>query len=308
MRIEQLQAFLAVADTGSFQEAALQCGVSQPTISRQIQALEADLGAALFHRSSQASLTLAGDIFLRRAKKIWQEWQTVHQELLDLHQGKQTELCIGAIHSICTNFLPTLLPKFCQQFPQVQLRVTALGSDRALKVLRDGLVDLVIVMNNHFTNQIAGLVSHTLYDEPIRLLMAADHPLAQLPIIPWPDLMNYPQVIFKDGYGMRRLVEAEFLRRHTPLQAALELNTPEAFRGVIRESQMLAFLPESALREAAKDPLLTVRDVNDETGPTLRRQVAVITTGDRLAIPPIDYFFKLIIAHSGVNPLGGMDE
>ncbi|MDG2989601.1 LysR family transcriptional regulator [Candidatus Synechococcus calcipolaris G9] len=304
MRIEQLQAFLAVADTGSFQQAALQCGVSQPTISRQIQALEADLGAALFHRSNQTSLTLAGDIFLRRAKKMWQEWQTVHQELLELHQGKQTELCIGAIHSICTNFLPALLPKFCHQFPLVQLRVTALGSDRALKVLRDGLVDLVIVMNNHFTNQIAGLVSHTLYDEPIRLLMAAHHPLAQLPIIPWSDLRNYPQVIFKDGYGMRRLVEEEFLRRHTPLQAALELNTPEAFRGVIRESQMLAFLPESALSEAAKDPLLTIRDVMDnDQSSGLRRQVAVITTGDRLAIPPIDYLFKLIVAQSGMNLL-----
>lgn len=308
MRMEQLQAFLAIAQTGSFQQAALQCGVSQPTISRQIQALEADLGAPLFHRSNQAKLTLAGDIFLRRAKKIWQEWEAVNQELLDLHQGKQTELCVGAIHSICTHFLPTLLPKFCQKFPQVQLRVTALGSDRALKVLRDGLVDLVIVMNNHFMNQIAGLVSHTLYDEPIRLLLATHHPLAELSEIPWSELCHYPQVIFKDGYGMRRLVEDEFMRRNTPLQAALELNTPDAFRGVIRESQMLAFLPESALTEAAKDPLLTIRDVADPLGPGLRRQVAVITTGDRLAVPPIDYFFKLIVAHSGMNLLGGVHE
>ena len=60
MRLEQLQAFLSIAQTGSFQQAAKQCGVTQSTISRQIQALEADLEVELFNRSTHAKLTLAG--------------------------------------------------------------------------------------------------------------------------------------------------------------------------------------------------------------------------------------------------------
>ena len=55
MRIEQLQAFLAVAETGNFGQAARKCGVTQSTISRQIQGLENDLGLTLFHRSAQAN-------------------------------------------------------------------------------------------------------------------------------------------------------------------------------------------------------------------------------------------------------------
>ncbi|MFN8971218.1 MAG: LysR family transcriptional regulator, partial [Pseudanabaena sp.] len=50
MRLEQLQAFLAVAETGNFQQAAQRCGVSQSTISRQVQSLEATVGISLFHR------------------------------------------------------------------------------------------------------------------------------------------------------------------------------------------------------------------------------------------------------------------
>ena len=56
MRLEQLQAFLAIAQTGSFQQAAKQCGVTQSTISRQIQGLEANLGVELFHRSTHAKI------------------------------------------------------------------------------------------------------------------------------------------------------------------------------------------------------------------------------------------------------------
>jgi DNA-binding transcriptional LysR family regulator len=150
MRIEQLQAFLAIAESGNFGQAARKCGITQSTVSRQIQSLESDLGFPLFHRTAQAKLTVAGEKLLPRARKICQEWETASQEIADLQAGKQPELCIAAIHSVCSHYLPPILQKFCRDFPEIQLRVTALGSDRALKVLRDGLVDVAVVMNNRF--------------------------------------------------------------------------------------------------------------------------------------------------------------
>jgi DNA-binding transcriptional LysR family regulator len=99
MRIEQLQAFLAIAETGSFQQAARTCGCTQSTISRQIQSLEEDLSISLFHRHHQAKLTIGGERLLPHARKICQEWQVVHQEMSDLRLGKQPELCVAAIHS-----------------------------------------------------------------------------------------------------------------------------------------------------------------------------------------------------------------
>ncbi|MHC5826706.1 MAG: LysR family transcriptional regulator, partial [Nostoc sp.] len=127
MRLEQLQAFLAIAQTGSFQQAARKCGVTQSTISRQIQALEADLGVELFHRTSHGKLTLGGESLLPRVRKICQEWQTATEELADLIAGKQPELCIAVIHSLCGSYLPPVLQKFCHDYPDVQLRVTSLG-------------------------------------------------------------------------------------------------------------------------------------------------------------------------------------
>ncbi len=100
MRLEQLKAFLAVVETGSFQQAAQRCGVTQSTISRQIQSLETELAASLLHRSAQASLTVAGEQVLPRARRICQEWDQAVQDVGELMAGKQPELCVAAIHSV----------------------------------------------------------------------------------------------------------------------------------------------------------------------------------------------------------------
>ena len=293
MRLEQLQAFLAIAETGSFQQAARKCGVTQSTISRQIQSLEADLSVELFHRTSYAKLTLGGECLLPRVRKICQEWQTATQELTDLIEGKQPELCIAAIHSLCASYLPPVLQKFCHDYPEVQLRVTSLGSDRALKVLKDGLVDLALVMNNRFLTTGREMVVEALYEEAIEVLTAAHHPLAQYESIPWSELVRYPQVVFKDGYGMQRLIQEKFERLEAKLQAALEVNTLDAFRGVVRQGELVALLPYSALMEARNDSTLAVRPLADNSGFT--RRVVMVTTQDRLQIPPIQNFWQLVL-------------
>ena len=291
MRLEQLEAFLAVADTGSFQAAAKQCGVTQSTVSRQIRAIEENLGVSLFHRTAQSKLTLAGSSLLPRATRICREWQQAQRDISDLMNGKQTELCIAGIHSVCAYLLPPIVTQFCTSHPNVQLRVTALGSDRSLKVLKDGLVDVSIVMHNPLLTNNQEMIVTPLYEEPVEVLMAADHPLAAHKSVSWADIARYPQVVFKDGYGMQRIVQSQFRDRSEDFKIALELNTLDAFRGVVRQGNMIALLPQSALTESRSDPELTVRPTGE---PTLLRKVVMVTTHDRLMIPPIQQFCDLV--------------
>ncbi|MEL6928814.1 MAG: LysR family transcriptional regulator [Cyanobacteria bacterium J06600_6] len=304
MRIEQLQAFIAIVETRSFGQAAKKCGVTQSTISRQIQSLEQGLGLPLFHRSTQAKLTLGGEKLLPRAQKICQEWSKASNECADLIAGKQPELCVAAIHSVCAHYLPPILQQFCLDYPDVQLRVTALGSDRALKVLRDGLVDVAIVMNNRFLTISAEIELAVLYEEQVDVLMSASHPLSGFEQIPPLELVKYPQVVFKDGYGMQRLVQTWFEHQNVEIKTAMELNTLDAFRGVIRQGEMIALLPHKALTDSYNDPTLAIRSIqstelskvdNRERGENLlSRQVVMVTTSDRLMIPPIAHFYNLV--------------
>lgn len=305
MRIEQLQAFIAITETGNFGQAAKKCGVTQSTISRQIQSLEQDLGLPLFHRSTQAKLTIGGEKLLPRAQRICQEWYKASSECADLVAGKQPELCIAAIHSVCAHYLPPILQRFCLDYPEVQLRVTALGSDRALKVLRDGLIDVAIVMNNRFLTASAEIELAVLYEEQVDVLMAANHPLSDLKQIPLEDLVKYPQIVFKDGYGMQRLVQDWFNNQNMQIKTAMELNTLDAFRGVIRQGEMIALLPHKALIDSYNDPTLAIRPIaqpiiggsiaeQKDLESVLTRQVVMVTTRDRLMIPPIAHFYRLV--------------
>ncbi|PZO18957.1 MAG: LysR family transcriptional regulator [Leptolyngbya foveolarum] len=302
MRLEQLQAFLAVADTGSFQAAAKQCGITQSTVSRQIRAIEDSLGVPLFHRTAHSKLTLAGNSLLPRATRICREWGQAQQDIHDLMNGKQTELCVAGIQSVCAYLLPPIVTQFCQDHPDVQLRVTALGSDRSLKVLRDGLVDVSIVMHNPLLTSNQEMVVTPLYEEPVEVLMSADHPLAAHEVVPWSEIARYPQVVFKDGYGMQRIVQNQFRDRNEDFKIALELNTLDAFRGVVRQGNMIALLPQSALIESRRDLDLTVRPTSE---PTLLRKVVMVTTHDRLMIPPIQQFCDLVRAQvkGNISPL-----
>ncbi|NEN93297.1 MAG: LysR family transcriptional regulator [Okeania sp. SIO3H1] len=303
MRLEQLQAFLCVAETGSFQQAGRICNITQSTVSRQVQALENEVGTPLFHRSTQAKLTLAGECLWPYAKKICQAWESATQEIGEMLAGKQPELCVAAIHSVCAAYLPPVLQRFCRHYPEVKLRVTALGSDRTLKVLKDGLVDIAIVMNNRLFTASPEMLVDVLYTEPIEVLMAANHPLTKYDQIPWSELIRYPQVVFKDGYGMQRLVKEQFERLGAKLNAALELNTLDAFRGVVRQGNLIALLPHSALIDVKLDPTLAIKTIG--VTPTTSkvssikdsvwsREVVVVTTSDRIQIPPIEYFWELV--------------
>lgn len=307
MRLEQLQSFLSVAETGSFQQAARKSGLTQSTISRQIQGLEEELGLPLFHRTTQVKLTIGGERFWPYARKICQAWDSAKEELASLLMGKQPELCVAVIHSVCSSYLPPVLQKFCYAYPEVQLRVTSLGSDRALKVLKDGLVDIAIIMNNRSFRVTGELLVDVLYQESIQVLMASNHPLAQYSQIPWDELIRYPQVVFKDGYGMQRLVQENFTKAGAKLNAVLELNTLDGFRGVIRQGELIALLPYSALVEAKTDPTLAVRELAshskssasselmaEDVNTNWTREVVIVTTPDRMQIPPIAYFWQLV--------------
>ncbi len=293
MRIEQIKAFLTVAETKNFQQAAKECNVTQSTISRQIQALEAELGAILLHRNTKVKLTVAGELFLLHARKIDREWNAAKSGILELISGKQQELCVTVIGSICSTYLPPVLTKFIQDYPNVKLRVTSIGSDRALKVLRDGLVDIAIVMASSLFKPSSEIVVDFLYQEPIVVLLSPNHPLADYTSIPIPELIQYPQLIFKEGYGMQNLVREAFDRWGARLNAVLELNSIDAFHGAIAQSNSwLALLPQSATLNSETNSNLIVRNISP-SAPI--RKIVLVTTQDRLNLPPIQHFRQLVL-------------
>lgn len=144
--LRQLQYLIAVADTGSFSEAANICHVTQSTLSAGIAALEGLAGHRLIDRSGRTStLTASGADMLERARGIVAEAGDMMARLHTLSAPLSGPLRLGIIPTVAPYLLPRILPALQTGFPQLELQIKEDLSDRLVEALRAGQLDVLLM-------------------------------------------------------------------------------------------------------------------------------------------------------------------
>ncbi|MBR0650716.1 LysR family transcriptional regulator [Roseomonas terrae] len=145
MDIELVRTFLAIVAAGSFVRAADRLNVSQTAVSARIRTLEAQLRRRLFIRNKGgASLTSAGEQFLRHAPSLVQLWERARQEVA-VPESRRAVLSVGAEHSLWDPLLLRWLLWLRRHQPDVALRAHVFLSERVLDQVADGIIDIGIV-------------------------------------------------------------------------------------------------------------------------------------------------------------------
>jgi DNA-binding transcriptional LysR family regulator len=147
MELRHLRYFVAVAETLSFARAARALNLSQPPLSRQIRALEDELGTALFARTKRSvQLTPAGAALLPEARRLLREADGLKAGALRLAAGEVGTLALGFISVAAYNLLPELAPEFRRRHPGVKLALQEATTDVLLAGLRQGDLDVGLVL------------------------------------------------------------------------------------------------------------------------------------------------------------------
>jgi DNA-binding transcriptional LysR family regulator len=202
VQLQQLKYFLAVAETRHFTQAAAIVGVTQPSLSKQIHSLEADLGAPLFARvRGNITLTAAGEALLPLATRILADVDTARREVQELVGVRRGRVRLGATPSLCASLAPPVLRRFRDAHPNVDMVVEEGGSQDLVRDLLRGELDLaLVILPAHGTDP-------ALQAEPIlreTLVVASVDPLpmssAEVQIT---DLRHQPLVMFRTGYDLR---------------------------------------------------------------------------------------------------------
>jgi DNA-binding transcriptional LysR family regulator len=145
--LQQLAYFVALADVGSFTGAADSLGVAQPTLSRQLRALEEELGSPLVQRARGALiLTPAGEAVLPLARRMLADMEavrTVVAELVGLERGR---VRVGATPSLCIGVLADVLRAFHEQYPAIRLELAENGSQLLVGSLLRNEIDVALVV------------------------------------------------------------------------------------------------------------------------------------------------------------------
>jgi LysR family transcriptional regulator, hydrogen peroxide-inducible genes activator len=204
--LRQLQYFIAVSETGHFRLAAEKVGVSQPTLSAQLSALEQRLGVALIERNrSPVVPTSAGTRIMPLAKQVSALVQEIHDAARSQRSGSAGVIRLGLPASIGPFLLPRILPTLHAELPQLRLAVRENFPSALPEALQSGLHDLLIVPLPVKAQDIATV---RLFREPIYLAVSEDHALARTQEVEIADLKGQPVFTLEKGHALHDQVHA----------------------------------------------------------------------------------------------------
>lgn len=245
MDTNTLQAFLAVANTGSFSLAAEQLFLTQPAISKRIAALEEDLAARLFERLGKGVvLTEAGRTLLPRAQHILREMAEGRRLIADLSTEVSGVLQLATSHHIGLHRLPSILRDYSLRYPRVEFDLSFLDSETGYAAVAAGDLELAVVTLPQAP--IAKLLLHKVWDDPLMIMVNKHHPLAGMKDN-FTVLEGYPAILPEPGTTTRRLIERPFESLGLNLKIGVETNYLETIRMLVSVGLGWSVLPLSML-------------------------------------------------------------
>lgn len=246
MDINDLQTFLAVAESGSFSRAAERAFITQPAISKRIAALEAELGARLFDRvGRRIQLAPAGIALLPQARTILDGVGEAKRRIAALSRDIAGPLRLGTSYHIGLHRLPPALRQFYTAHPNVQLDLRFMDSEAACHAVEQGDLDLAVVTLPRGSN--ARLRREKVWEDPLEIVVAAAHPLAAARHLRLQALAEYPIILPVPGATTREIVLAALAPVRRNLRIGLETNYLELIKMLVSIGLGWSALPHTLI-------------------------------------------------------------
>lgn len=246
MDTQSLQAFLAVADNGSFSLAAEQLYLTQPAVSKRIATLEDQIGARLFDRiGRRVGLTEAGRVLLPRAREILVMVDDSRRALANLSGDVGGSLTMATSHHIGLHRLPPILKAYTQSHPEVRMDMRFLDSEQAYQGVLDGELEIAVVTLAPSPDPQLTVVP--IWIDRLRFVCGNEHPLAGHDELPLSALSKYDAVLPGHLTFTRGIVVDTFARDGLKVNVALSTNYLETLKMMVAIGLGWSVLPESLI-------------------------------------------------------------
>ena len=254
MYTDQLEYFLAIAEQGSFTEAAFYLSISQSSLSKHIRKLEEELDVRLIDRTKkQIELTQAGELFFKYAKTSLCAYNMLREQLLPYKT--QTLIKVGSIDHLGKVGLTTPLSDFICQYPEgsMKIEIKKGHAQEVIRFLLDKRIDIAITA--HIADPIRGVsnldifnlsdcVCSLLLHDTYHAVMAENHPLAERELLTWEDLQNEPLVLLAPENSVNKLIRDAFTCRGLNANIIFENDQPDTLLGLAERGLGITFLSD----------------------------------------------------------------
>jgi DNA-binding transcriptional LysR family regulator len=296
MELRQLEHFVAVAEERHFSRAATRVHIVQSGLSSSIRALERELGADLFVRSTRrVELSEVGRALLPEARRVLEAAAAAREAAAAVEGLLRGVLSVGIMQIHGAVDLPALLGRFHLEHPDVEIRLRQAAAPLLVDEVRGGELDLAFVALP--SRSLRRVDATTLTSEPLALACARGHPLARRTSLRLPDLRDESFVEFERDWGLRLAVDRAFAASDVDRRVALEVNDVRTLLELVAHGLGLSVVPGSVAAFGLPIELVPLR------GRALMWELSLVT---RLGGAPSAAARALIEMIPDAHPLGGV--
>ena len=297
--LSELQAFIAVAERGSFRAAAEDIHLSAPALSRRIERLETSLGVRLFERTTRkVGLTSLGRVFLERARAALDDLESAMLGIADIATTRSGRVTVACVPSAATHFLPMVVRSFAARYPGVRLRIVDESLNQVLSSVVSGESDFGISFMNA---RVPEVDFEPIHSDPFVLAVPRTHALARRRVVTWADLGSERLIAAARSSGNRQLIDDALARAGLQPAIALEVGHIATLLGMVDAGLGVAVVPRLALPARHASLVgITLRQ------PAVSRSLGVVTRrGD--ALKPAAEVFRTHLRASRATPRSPAD-
>ncbi|MGB9887018.1 MAG: LysR substrate-binding domain-containing protein [Moorellales bacterium] len=300
MHLEWLETFVATVEKGTLSAAAQHLHLTQPAVTRHLQALEDYYGARLLERRGrEVRLTAAGRRLYRSAKEVLRRLERVKREIAELEQLLQGELLLGASTTPGQYLLPELIAAFREEHPGLQVSLRIADTLEVLRGVQEGELDLGVVGARRAER---GLRFLSLAEDEIVLIVPAGHRLAGREEVLPRELEGELFVWREPGSGTRQIVEERMTAKGVRLAAnpVMTLGSTEAVVNAVEAGLGLSFVTFRAAEKSVRLGRLWALRVK---GIDLKRELFLVGR-TRETSPAVSAFWSFAERYRLLNPPG----
>lgn len=295
MDLRHLRTFVTIADAGGIARAGARLNLSQPAASRQILALEADLGVPLFDRVGRRfRLTSEGEDLLRQSRRLLMDADSLSARARALKIGQTGILRVGASPQVISSTLPGFLAEYRRDHPGVEVHLVEEGGVRLPGRLDHGDVHLALVLHDE------RFQSRLLYPIYGMAVLAEKHQLSRRRTLDVTELADEPLLLLNRSFSTREWFDAACSVAHIRPRVLLESAAPPAIIPLAAVGYGIAVLPTTAL--ILRGSFHAVPLV--QRGATLGRWLTVAWDPKRFLAPYAEQFVDELVAYCRRNSPG----
>lgn len=247
MNINQIRYFLAIAKTGNFSNAAFDCYISQSSISKQIKALEDELGVILFTREhSKVRLTNAGKTFYKYAQTYFEYYQDMLVSLEYYQRCKQAIIRLGSIPIVSSYGIANKIALFTKQFANNNICIDMYESSQfdVVNAIKNDVVDLAFLRLEFLEN--IELYDISLFAQDSMVLVChKDNELAAKPAASLQEVANYPLMLLDPHSSINLIIHNEFDKLNLPLKVQCVTTRHKILMEILSTNSAITLLPEN---------------------------------------------------------------